>query len=96
MSGFDVNVLSSKPVIREAANMQNDGGAGNLGYMEQGEGNEDEKKRKAYDESIFAKKNEYDSFVYKKDLEGFEDESFSMAKLIANVILAIKKFFGIK
>ena len=31
MSGFDVNVLSTKPVIREAASMQNDGGAGNLG-----------------------------------------------------------------
>ena len=33
---FDVNVLSSKPVIKAAANMQNDGGAGNLGYMSQG------------------------------------------------------------
>lgn len=33
---FDVNVLSSKPVIKPAAQMQNDGGGGNLGYMYQG------------------------------------------------------------
>lgn len=96
MSGFDVNVLSSKPVIREAANMQNDGGAGNLGYMEQGEGKEDEKKKQAFDDSIFSKKSEFDSFVYQKDLEGYEDESFSFAKLIANIIIAFKKFFNIK
>ena len=43
MSGFDVNVLSTKPVIREAASMQNDGGAGNLGYMQQGESEQEEK-----------------------------------------------------
>ena len=34
---FDVNVLSTKPVIKAAASMQNDGGGGNLGYMAQGE-----------------------------------------------------------
>ena len=40
---FDVNVLSQKPVIKAAANMQNDGGGGNLGYMSQGRrGEQDE------------------------------------------------------
>ena len=42
---FDVNVLSVKPVIREAANMNNDGGGGNLGYMQR-EKNGEEKEKK--------------------------------------------------
>lgn len=96
MSGFDVNVLSSKPIIREAASMQNDGGAGNLGYMEQGEGNEEEKKKNVFDDSIFSKKTEFDSFIYQKDLEDFEEEGFSIAKFIANIILALKNFFKVK
>ncbi|MBO7672460.1 hypothetical protein J6S88_03530 [bacterium] len=33
---FDANILSSQPVIKAAASMQNDGGAGNLGYMGRG------------------------------------------------------------
>ena len=56
---FDVNVLSVKPVIREAANMNNDGGGGNLGYMQR-EKNGEEKEKKYLDESIFEKKNETD------------------------------------
>lgn len=96
MSGFDVNVLSSKPIIREAASMQNDGGAGNLGYMEQGEGKEEEKKKNVFDDSIFSKKTEFDSFIYQKDLEDFEEEGFSFAKFIANIIMALKNFFKVK
>ncbi len=95
MSGFDVNVLSTKPVIREAASMQNDGGAGNLGYMQQGENEQEEKKRR-FDESIFSKK-EKDVFISEKDLKFKEpEEKFSIAKFIAQIILAIKKFFNIK
>ena len=86
MSGFDVNVLSTKPVIREAASMQNDGGAGNLGYMQQGESEQEEKKRH-FDESIFSKK-EKDIFI--------SEENFSLAKLIAQMILAVKKIFNVK
>lgn len=95
MSSFDVNVLSTKPVIREAASMQNDGGAGNLGYMQQGESEQEEKKRRR-EESIFAKK-ENDVFVFEKDLK-FEDkdEEFSVAKLVARIILTFKNFFNIK
>lgn len=95
MSSFDVNVLSTKPVIREAASMQNDGGAGNLGYMQQGENEQEEKKRRQ-DESIFSKK-EKDVFVFEKDLKFEEkEEPFSVAKLIAQIILTFKKFFNIK
>ena len=65
---FDVNVLSSKPVIKAAASMQNDGGAGNLGYMAQGRKKE-EKEKKYFDESIFLKQNEADVFGYDKEPE---------------------------
>ena len=43
---FDVNVLSTKPVIKAAASMQNDGGAGNLGYMAQGEKEEKQERNR--------------------------------------------------
>lgn len=95
MSGFDVNVLSTKPVIREAASMQNDGGAGNLGYMQQGESEQEERKRRL-DESIFSKR-EKDVFVSEKDLMFTEQEKeFSIAKFIAGLIFKVKQFFNIK
>lgn len=87
---FDVNVLSVKPVIREAASMNNDGGAGNLGYMQQGQKEEKEKQNRL-DESIFRKKEE-DIFISKKDLEGF-DEGSSLIKWVENLIESIKKIF---
>ena len=87
---FDVNVLSVKPIIREAASMNNDGGGGNLGYMQQGQRDEKEKKYRL-DESIFGKKEE-DIFVGKNDLEGFE-EGFSFVKWVENLVKNIKKIF---
>lgn len=77
--GFDVN-FNSKPVIKETQAMH-DGGAGNLGYFEQ------EKQQKEKDKSIFAKTE--DSFE-KKDGEFEESEDFSVSKLIAQIILAVK------
>ncbi len=84
---FDVNVLSTKPVIKAAASMQNDGGAGNLGYMAQGE-----KEKKYLDESIFMKKEEGDIFTFDREPE-MPEEQFSLSKLIAEIILKIKKLF---
>ena len=72
---FDVNVLSSKPVIKAAASMQNDGGAGNLGYMSQGRKKKEEEK-KYLDENIFMKKTEEDVFGFDKEPEMPEEESF--------------------
>lgn len=46
---FDANILSTKPVIKAAASMQNDGGGGNLGYMSQG------RKKKKKKENIWMK-----------------------------------------
>ena len=47
---FDVNMTSSKPVIKAAANTNNDGGSGgNLGYMMGGNG----QKKKENNGSLF-------------------------------------------
>jgi hypothetical protein len=88
---FDVNVLSTKPVIKAAASMQNDGGAGNLGYMAQGE-KEEKKERKYLDESIFMKKDEGDIFSFDKEPELPEDD-FSIVKVITQIINTIKSLF---
>ncbi len=88
---FDVNVLSAKPVIREAQSMQNDGGGGNLGYMSQGQG-EKHKKNFEDEKSIFLTKEEKDTFGFEKDVK-MPEEDFSIAKLIANVIFKIKVLF---
>lgn len=88
---FDVNVLSTKPVIKAAASMQNDGSAGNLGYMAQGE-KEEKKEKKYLDESIFMKKEEGDIFTFDREPE-MPEEQFSISKLIAEIILKIKKLF---
>lgn len=90
---FDVNVLSTKPVIKAAASMQNDGGGGNLGYMAQGR-KEEKEERKYLDESIFMKSQGEDIFSFDKEPE-LPDESFSLAKFIANIIDSVKKFFMI-
>lgn len=80
--GFDVN-FSNKPIIKEAQAMQNDGGgAGNLGYFEQGE------KDKQKNASIFSEQNG-DSFKLSSDVDEGND-NFSISKLIAQVILAVK------
>ena len=81
---FDVNVLSSKPIIKAAASMQNDGGGGNLGYMFQGR-REDEKEKKYLDESIFLKQNDGDVFGFDKKLEMPKEKS-----LIEKIIDIIK------
>ena len=88
---FDVNVLSTKPVIKAAASMQNDGGEGKLGYMAQEE-KEKKKEKKYLDESIFMKKEEGDIFTFDREPE-MPEEQFSLSKLIAEIILKIKKLF---
>lgn len=76
---FDVNF--NKPVIKETQKMQ-DGGAGNLGYFEQ------ERQQKEKEKSIFDDKS--DSF---EKHEITTEEEFSLTKLIAQIILAIKDWF---
>lgn len=88
---FDVNVLSTKPVIKAAASMQNDGGGGNLGYMSQGR-KKDKEEKKYFDESIFMKQNDEDIFSFDKEPEMPED-SFSLSKLVADIINTVKSLF---
>lgn len=87
---FDVNVLSSKPVIKAAANMQNDGGAGNLGYMSQGRKEHEEKHEEI---NIFASKPEIDTFTMSEKLELPEDEDFDLTKWIKEIIDKIKSLW---
>ena len=87
---FDVNVLSSKPVIKAAANMQNDGGAGNLGYMSQGRKEHEEKHEEI---NIFTSKPEIDTFTMSGKLELPEDEDFDLTKWIKEIIDKIKSLW---
>ncbi len=87
---FDVNVLSSKPIIKAAANMQNDGGGGNLGYMSQGRQEQEEKREEI---NIFAQKPDFDTFVLKEDLEKLEDVDFTLLGFITEVFHSIRSLF---
>ncbi len=88
---FDVNVLSSKPVIKPAANMQNDGGAGNLGYMYQGR-----RQKKEEEKNIFAMDNEVDTFGPASKKYEVEDFKFSLVDFILEVFDAIKALLRLK
>lgn len=92
--GFDVN-FNNKPIIKEAKQTQ-DGGAGNLGYFER---EEDGKKKKENEKSIFAESEGSDTFNKHDGPDGDIDD-FSISRFIAQIILAIKdwtkKIFGTK
>lgn len=83
--GFGVN-FNNKPVIQSAQQAQ-DGGAGNLGYFEQ---NKEDEKGKKDGESIFSKQGS-DAFVSSSDTD-MNAEDFSISKIIAQIILAVKNF----
>lgn len=91
---FDVNVLSTKPVIKAAASMNNDGGGGNLGYMSQGRKKE-EKERKYLDESIFMKNNGEDIFGFDKEPD-MPESKFSISAILANIISTVRKVLNLK
>lgn len=72
---FDVNVLSSKPIIKAASSMNNDGGSGgNLGYMSQGRKKKEQEKR-YLDSNIFMKHTEEDVFGFNKEPELPEEKN---------------------
>ena len=87
---FDVNVLSSKPVIKAAANMQNDGGGGNLGYMRQG--GQKGKKEQEY-EPLFIGMNQHDVVDFQKEIPLPDEEIFSLKKLLKQIIEVMLKVF---
>lgn len=56
---FDANIGRTQPIIKAAANMNNDGGSGgNTGYMMRGQ----RKKEKEDSNSIFNSANPFDTF----------------------------------
>lgn len=85
--GFDVN-FNNKPIIK-GAKETHDGGAGNLGYFER---EEDGKKKKENEKSIFGETDGSDTFNKKNDEEK-NDDDFSISKFIAQIILAIKDWY---
>lgn len=90
--GFDVN-FNNKPIIKEAK-QTHDGGAGNLGYFER---EEDGKKKKENEKSIFSDTEGSDTFN-KHDGSEENSDDFSISRFIAQIILAVKdwvkKTFG--
>ena len=79
-----------KPMIREAASMNNDGGGGNLGYMQRRQKDKKER-RQSFDESIFNQKSG-DTFMG-KEMEFIDDES-SVSNFVGKVFDKIKRSVG--
>jgi len=82
---FGINGGFNKPVIKESQQTQ-DGGAGNLGYFEQ------ERKQNEHDKSIFDDSKDIDCFE-KEGTQNDDSYDFSISKLIAQIILAVKDWF---
>ena len=85
--GFDVNFSNNKPMIQSAQSSQ-DGGAGNLGYFENGE---KDGKNKSKDKSIFGEEGT-DSFKNSTHNDEPQDD-FSISRFIAQIILVVKDWF---
>ncbi|MBR6099598.1 hypothetical protein IKP85_07610 [bacterium] len=91
MSDLNFSLASGvKPMIREAASMHNDGGGGNLGYMQQGKKNKDKDQRRQYlDESIFGQKK--DELSKEKDLQLVVEEG-SVSNFLVGLAEKFLKF----
>ena len=87
---FDVNVFNQKPVIKAAANMQNDGGGGNLGYMSQGRN----KNKKRYEEVNIFQQTTKDTFSMSGKYP-IEDNSSDFSKFIDEVLEKLKELFRV-
>ncbi|MBD5402165.1 hypothetical protein HDR58_05125 [bacterium] len=87
---FDVNVGRSQPVIKAAANMNNDGGSGgNTGFMMRGQ----RKKEKKDTKSLFESDISIDSFEMASKLpkKDFEEAMGMKSNWIENFISKLTK-----
>jgi hypothetical protein len=92
MSDLNFSLASGvKPMIREAASMHNDGGGGNLGYMSQGKKKGKDKRRQAFEESIFGHKKE--SPPPEKDIELVVEEGF-VSNFLVGIAEKLLKILG--
>ena len=91
MSDLNFSLASGvKPMIREAASMNNDGGGGNLGYMQQRKKDKKDRRQKL-DESIFNSIS-VDTFMG-KEIEFVDDEG-SATGFVGKVFDKIKRSVG--
>ena len=94
MSDLNFSLASGvKPMIRETANMNNDGGGGNLGYMQQ---QKKDKKERQYqlDQSIFGNKDAVDVFGSGKNIEFVDDEG-TLLDFVGKILGKIVKYLGL-
>lgn len=87
---FDVNIGRAQPIIKPAANMNNDGGSGgNLGYMMRGKKKNNQNERK----SLFDSEPELDSFEMASKLpnKNYEEAMGLKNSWIENFISKITK-----
>ncbi len=74
---FDANIGRSQPVIKAAANMNNDGGSGgNTGFMMRGRRKDKEKTKSVFDADIEIDSFEMISKLPKDDKYGFQNSWF--------------------
>lgn len=92
MSSFNL-IPGVKPVIREAASMSNDGGGGNLGYMQRGQDEKENKNKYISDESIFGKKDSVDIFVGEKEFEIPDEYKFNLKNILKKFVSFLKQIF---
>lgn len=92
MSSFNL-IPGVKPVIREAASMSNDGGGGNLGYMQRGQDEKEKKSKYLSEESIFGKKDDLDVFVGEKEIEIPDEYKFNFKNVFKKLIKFLKQTF---
>lgn len=90
MSSFNL-IPGVKPVIREAASMSNDGGGGNLGYMQRGQDEKEKKNKYLSDESIFGKKDNSDVFVGEGEIEIPDEYKFNFKNVFKKLIQFLKQ-----
>lgn len=91
MSDLNFSLASGiKPMIREAASMNNDGGGGNLGYMQQGKKKDKDKRRQHLDESIFGQKKD-SALIGGKEIQLVEDEGL-VSNFLVGLVEKIVKF----
>lgn len=85
MSSFNL-IPGVKPVIREAASMSNDGGGGNLGYMQRGQDEKEKKNKYLSDESIFGEKDNSDIFIGEGEIEVPDEYKFNFKNVFKKLI----------
>ena len=87
---FNVDILSVRPVIREAANINRDGSGGNSGYMRQQKKEEEKEQKFVSDESIFDKTTKSDVFAQSVEIQIPEEYKFTLKNVVLKLVAKIR------